>query len=53
VIPLDATLVKGSHGKVGTPAEFHPVMITHESLNKNISPVDVCDIIWNHLNRKS
>lgn len=51
VIPLDATLVKGSHGRVRTPAEFHPVMITDGSLNKNIPPVDVCDIIWNHLNR--
>lgn len=53
VIPLDATLVKGSHGKVATPVEFHPVLITHQSLNKNISPVDVCDIIWNHLNLES
>lgn len=53
VIPLDATLVKGSHGKTGTSVEFHPVMITHQSLNKNISPVDVCDIIWNHLNLES
>ena len=53
VIPLDAALVKGSHGKVGTPVEFHPVMITNESLDRNISPIDVCDIIWNHLNQES
>lgn len=51
VIPLDATLVKGSHGRVGTPSEFHPVMITGKSLNKSISPVDVHDIIWDSLNR--
>ena len=51
VIPLDAMLVKGSHGKVGTPVEFHPVMITNKSLKKNICAIEVCDIIWNHLNQ--
>ena len=52
VIPLDATLVKGSHGRIGTPAAFHPVLITGQSQNKNIHPIDVCDIIWNSLNSK-
>jgi predicted AlkP superfamily pyrophosphatase or phosphodiesterase len=50
VIPLDATLVKGSHGRIGTPPEFHPVMITSQSQNKNIHPIDVRDIIWSCLN---
>jgi hypothetical protein len=50
VIPLDATLVKGSHGRTGTPPEFHPVMITSQSQDKNIDPINVRDIIWNCLN---
>ncbi|MGN6339731.1 MAG: alkaline phosphatase family protein [Ginsengibacter sp.] len=50
VIPLDATLIKGSHGRVGTPAEFHPVIITNNSLQKNIGATDVYKVIWNTLN---
>lgn len=53
VIPLDARLVKGSHGKIGTPSEFHPVMITGQSQDKNIAPIKVCGIIWSCLNPKS
>ena len=49
VIPLDATLVKGSHGRIGTPAELHPVIITHNHLNKRIYATDVYDVIWNSL----
>ncbi len=50
VIPLDATLIKGSHGRVGTSPEFHPVIITKERLEKSILPVDVQSVIWNNLN---
>ena len=50
VIPLDATLVKGSHGKTGTPQEYHPVIITNNALNKNISPTEVYQVIWDGLN---
>jgi len=50
VIPLDATLIKGSHGRVGTSAEFHPVIITNNRLNKNISATDVYNVIWDTLN---
>jgi predicted AlkP superfamily pyrophosphatase or phosphodiesterase len=49
VIPLDATLVKGSHGRVGTPAELHPIIITNTPLGKNIFPTEVQTIIWNTL----
>ncbi|MEO9005466.1 MAG: nucleotide pyrophosphatase/phosphodiesterase family protein [Ginsengibacter sp.] len=52
VIPLNAKLVGGSHGRVGTPDEFHPVIISDTSLNKNVAPVDIHDIIWNTLNGK-
>ncbi len=50
VIPLDATLIKGSHGRVGTPAEFHPVIISGKFLNKNIGATDVYSVIWDTLN---
>ncbi len=49
VIPLDAKLVKGSHGRIGTAADLHPVMISNSILNKNISPTDVYAIIWDSL----
>jgi hypothetical protein len=46
VIPLDATLVKGSHGRVNVPHESRPVMITDSPLDKTeISAVDVHDVI--------
>lgn len=50
VIPLDATLIKGSHGRVGTSAEFHPVIISGKSLNKNIGATEVYNAIWDSLN---
>ncbi|WP_266367625.1 alkaline phosphatase family protein [Tellurirhabdus rosea] len=31
VIPLDATLIKGSHGRTGTAREHHPVFISNQS----------------------
>lgn len=50
VIPLDATLVKGSHGSIGIGPEYHPVLITNEEQgSKTIEPTDVHEIIWNHL----
>ena len=51
VIPLDATLIKGSHGRINTPGKFHPILITDGKLKEqSISPVEVHDIIWEHLN---
>lgn len=49
VIPLDATLVKGSHGSINVPKEYYPVLVTEEALNKEIQAVDVYDVIWQHL----
>ena len=52
VIPLDATLIKGSHGRVGTPKEFHPVLITDVKQDAGeIAAPDVYDVIWKQLNR--
>ncbi len=49
VIPLDATLVKGSHGRIGTLQELHPVIITNHGENKNIIATEVEQIIWKSL----
>lgn len=52
VIPLNATLIKGSHGRVNTPAKFHPVLITDSKQeNDALIGTDVYDVIWKHLNR--
>ena len=46
VIPLDATLVKGSHGRVGVSTEYQPVLITNEPLESStISADSVFDLI--------
>ena len=49
VIPLDATLIKGSHGRINTPVEFHPVLVTDSKQNEKLVGTDVYDIIWNQL----
>jgi len=50
VIPLDATLVKGSHGSVLVPETYHPVLITDNVVDKtDITAVDVYDVIWDHI----
>ena len=50
VIPLDATLIKGSHGRIGNAPEFHPVIITDKKLQyENITAVDVFDIIYQEM----
>ncbi len=52
VIPLDATLIKGSHGSIKTPPQYLPVLITDrkESESNRVIAADVYDIIWRHLN---
>ncbi len=50
VIPLDATLIKGSHGRINTPSSFHPVLIADQAYSKNeLMPTDVYEVIWQHL----
>ena len=50
VIPLDAQLIKGSHGSIRVAKEFHPVLISDKKLaNEQIQPIEVHDIIWQHL----
>ncbi|GAA4925048.1 nucleotide pyrophosphatase/phosphodiesterase family protein [Mucilaginibacter defluvii] len=49
VIPLDATLIKGSHGRVNVANEFKPVLITDSAVQGTVNAPDVFDIIWQHL----
>ena len=50
VIPLDATLVKGSHGRLVKDPSFQPVLITDGKVDKpTLAPTDVYDVIWQHL----
>ncbi len=49
VIPLDATLVKGSHGSTQVSTNYHPVLITKNKIKEDLQAVDVYDVIWQHL----
>ncbi|RYD81085.1 MAG: alkaline phosphatase family protein [Sphingobacteriales bacterium] len=51
VIPLDATLVKGSHGRIGVPDTFKPVLITDKQIEKKLHAPDVYDVIWDALTK--
>ncbi len=47
VIPLDASMVKGSHGGIFTSKEYYPIIVTEKEISKNsITAPDVYDIIW-------
>ncbi len=51
VIPLDATLIKGSHGRLETDPSLQPVIITNEALSYNsIQATDVYQVMWKTLN---
>jgi predicted AlkP superfamily pyrophosphatase or phosphodiesterase len=50
VIPLDATLVRGSHGRLVKDPSLQPVLITDKAVDKPaLVPTDVYDVIWQHL----
>lgn len=50
VIPLDAGLIRGSHGRIGTASEFYPVLIGEfPSGKRELIATDVYDVIWRHL----
>ncbi|MEQ9440214.1 MAG: alkaline phosphatase family protein [Cyclobacteriaceae bacterium] len=53
VIPLDATLVKGSHGRLNSDAADRPLLISQQTdlLGKtSLAPTDVHDLLLAHLN---
>lgn len=50
VIPLDATLIKGSHGRTNVERHYKPVLISNaRSLPDQIAPTQVFDVIWSAL----
>ena len=51
VIPLDASLVRGSHGRITDRAEDGPVLISSErhAVEGVVAPTDVRDLILAHL----
>ncbi|MCC8409389.1 alkaline phosphatase family protein [Mucilaginibacter sp. UR6-1] len=49
VIPLDATLIKGSHGRVNVANQYKPVLITDNAVAGTLNAPDVFDVIWQHL----
>jgi predicted AlkP superfamily pyrophosphatase or phosphodiesterase len=54
VIPLDAGLVKGSHGRVTDRADEGPLLLTTEPKflpASDVAATDVCDVILEHLFR--
>ena len=52
VIPIDATLVKGSHGNISGTKEHHPIIISDFVENgKSIPATGVFDVMWNALTR--
>lgn len=53
VIPLDAKLIKGSHGRIGGKPEYHPVLITDQKQEgSSISANHVFNIILSSLRKK-
>jgi predicted AlkP superfamily pyrophosphatase or phosphodiesterase len=49
VVPLDASLIKGSHGSVNVPEAFHPVLINAHEASAALEATDVYDVIWQTL----
>lgn len=48
VIPLDATLVGGSHGAINIPPEYYPVLITNENQGTDlVEPIAIKELILN------
>ena len=46
VISLDATLVKGSHGRKNTAREHHPVFVSSQNVGQSLTATGVYDQIW-------
>jgi predicted AlkP superfamily pyrophosphatase or phosphodiesterase len=50
VIPLDATLIKGSHGRKNIAQEFYPLLLLIKKLiKKKINAINVYEVIWESL----
>lgn len=51
VIPLDATLVKGSHGRIGIADAYKPVLITDSKVAKTVYAPDIYEVLWDALTK--
>jgi predicted AlkP superfamily pyrophosphatase or phosphodiesterase len=49
VIPLDARLIKGSHGRISVDSKFHPVLIQDQNGLPTIPATEVYSVIWKSL----
>ncbi|MFT6321914.1 MAG: hypothetical protein ACJAT4_002849, partial [Granulosicoccus sp.] len=55
VIPLNANLVKGSHGAVNVGEDYYPVLIQDRTIDssqkdgKLVKPTSICDLILDHI----
>jgi len=52
IIPIDASLIKGSHGRLTEDEKDFPILISNQKYlesEKVISPINVRKIIENHL----
>ena len=50
VIPLDANLIKGSHGAINIDEDYYPILVQDRVKNESlIVPVDVQHIIMQHI----
>jgi len=49
VIPLDATLIRGSHGRMGVAREHQPVLISSRTDGQTVPATAVYDAIWQSL----
>ncbi len=50
VIPLDASLIKGSHGRKATEKMYQPVLISDQQFSTDkMAPTQVFDVIWSVL----
>jgi predicted AlkP superfamily pyrophosphatase or phosphodiesterase len=51
VIPLDATLIKGSHGRLSENSAYHPVLITSKPQSSAVKATDVYGVMWDALTK--
>ncbi|GAB1855386.1 alkaline phosphatase family protein [Flavobacteriaceae bacterium MHTCC 0001] len=50
VIPLDASLIKGSHGAINIADNYYPILVQDQlKTNEIVSPVEIQNIILNHV----
>ena len=49
LIPLDASLVKGSHGRIDVPEEEMPVIMGDFDIKSTIEPIEVRDLVLKNL----